>query len=144
MIRSSVLRSTLGGARCGYHREGSSEQDHAASALRSSTCSDPDMKDVVVFGKHDERTLRQIHRCMEGGSATQAVLCADGHLGYGHPIGGVVAYEEHISISGCVNHENSRPETKIPCMADGSVASNNSGTRLGRQHPNLERKRSPD
>jgi tRNA-splicing ligase RtcB len=28
------------------------------------------------------------------------VLCADGHLGYNHPIGGVVGYEDHISISG--------------------------------------------
>jgi tRNA-splicing ligase RtcB len=30
----------------------------------------------------------------------KGVLCADGHLGYAHPIGGVVAYEEDISISG--------------------------------------------
>jgi tRNA-splicing ligase RtcB len=28
------------------------------------------------------------------------VLCADGHLGYGHPIGGVAAYKDRISISG--------------------------------------------
>jgi len=28
------------------------------------------------------------------------VLCADGHLGYAHPIGGVIAYEDHVSISG--------------------------------------------
>src|SRR5918995_7505056 len=34
------------------------------------------------------------------GSAVKGVLCADGHLGYAHPIGGVVAYEEHVSISG--------------------------------------------
>src|ERR671910_1322478 len=37
---------------------------------------------------------------MTVGSAVAGVLCADGHLGYAHPIGGVVAYEEHISISG--------------------------------------------
>jgi len=37
---------------------------------------------------------------MQLGSAVAGVLCADGHLGYGHPIGGVVAYEEDISISG--------------------------------------------
>ena len=36
----------------------------------------------------------------QAGSAVKGVLCADGHLGYAHPIGGVVAYEEHISISG--------------------------------------------
>lgn len=28
------------------------------------------------------------------------VLCADGHMGYGHPIGGVAAYKNRISISG--------------------------------------------
>ena len=28
------------------------------------------------------------------------VLCADGHLGYAQPVGGVIAYEEHISVSG--------------------------------------------
>src|SRR5215471_7993089 len=41
-----------------------------------------------------------MQRCMTVGSAVKGVLCADGHLGYAHPIGGVVAYEEHISISG--------------------------------------------
>ena len=41
-----------------------------------------------------------MRRCMGVGSAVRGVLCADGHLGYAHPIGGVVAYEEHISISG--------------------------------------------
>lgn len=53
-----------------------------------------------IFGEHDERTIRQLDRCMAVGSAVKGVLCADGHLGYAHPIGGVVAYEEHISISG--------------------------------------------
>ena len=53
-----------------------------------------------IFGEHDEKTIRQLDRCMEAGSAFKGVLCADGHLGYAHPIGGVVAYEEHISISG--------------------------------------------
>ncbi|ACL59130.1 RtcB family protein [Methylobacterium nodulans] len=55
---------------------------------------------ITIFGEHDEKTVRQIERCMGLGSAVKGVLCADGHLGYGHPIGGVVAYEDHISISG--------------------------------------------
>ena len=55
---------------------------------------------TYVFGDHDEKTLGQMARCMATGSAVQGVLCADGHLGYAHPIGGVVAYEEDISISG--------------------------------------------
>src|SRR4051794_36823389 len=53
-----------------------------------------------IYGEHDERTIQQLNRCMRAGSAAKGVLCADGHLGYAHPIGGVVAYEEHISISG--------------------------------------------
>jgi tRNA-splicing ligase RtcB len=52
------------------------------------------------YGEHDEKTLRQMARCMEVGSAAAGVLCADGHLGYAHPIGGVVGYTDHISISG--------------------------------------------
>ena len=58
------------------------------------------MSAVKVYGEHDPRTLAQMYRCVTVGSAVAGVLCADGHLGYAHPIGGVVAYEEHISISG--------------------------------------------
>lgn len=54
----------------------------------------------IVYGDHDERTLGQMQRCMQIGSAAAGVLCADGHLGYAHPIGGVVGYTDHISISG--------------------------------------------
>lgn len=54
----------------------------------------------LIFGQHDDRTVAQLHRCMAAGSAVAGVLCADGHLGYAHPIGGVVGYTDHISISG--------------------------------------------
>lgn len=37
---------------------------------------------------------------MSYGSAVKGVLCADGHLGYAQPVGGVIAYEDHLSISG--------------------------------------------
>src|SRR5580692_11398765 len=53
-----------------------------------------------IFGSHDERTLAQMERCMQVGSVVGGVLCADGHLGYAMPVGGVIAYEEHVSISG--------------------------------------------
>ncbi len=55
--------------------------------------------DLTVFGTHDEGTLRQIRTCLETGGS-KAVLCADGHKGYAQPIGGVVAYQDRISISG--------------------------------------------
>lgn len=53
-----------------------------------------------IHGQHDEKTLAQLDRCLAVGSAAAGVLCADGHLGYAHPIGGVVGYTDHISISG--------------------------------------------
>lgn len=53
-----------------------------------------------VYGSHDDKTLKQMEVCMNSGSAHSGVLCADGHLGYCHPIGGVVGYTDHISISG--------------------------------------------
>src|SRR6266851_2212040 len=54
------------------------------------------MHPAKIFGTHDERTLAQMDRCMNVGS----VVCADGHLGYAMPVGGVIAYAEHVSISG--------------------------------------------
>lgn len=53
-----------------------------------------------IYGQHDDRTIGQMTTCMNTGSAAAGVLCADGHLGYAHPIGGVVGYTDHISISG--------------------------------------------
>ena len=58
------------------------------------------MTDVKIFGEHDDRTKEQMARCMQYGSVVGGVLCADGHLGYAQPVGGVIAYEEHISVSG--------------------------------------------
>src|SRR5258705_10227659 len=58
------------------------------------------MTEVKIFGAHDERTKEQMARCMQYGSVVGGVLCADGHLGYAQPVGGVIAYEDHISVSG--------------------------------------------
>ena len=58
------------------------------------------MTDVTIFGDHDDRTKEQMARCMQDGSVVGGVLCADGHLGYAQPVGGVIAYEEHVSVSG--------------------------------------------
>lgn len=54
----------------------------------------------IVYGQHDANTLEQMARCMEHDDAVMGVLCADGHMGYNHPIGGVIGYRENISISG--------------------------------------------
>ncbi len=58
------------------------------------------MTSFKIFGEHDDQTIAQMHRCMGVGSVAGGVLCADGHLGYAQPVGGVIAYEEHISVSG--------------------------------------------
>lgn len=54
---------------------------------------------LPVFGPEvDEGALIQMRNCMVGAEA--GVLTGDHHLGYTHPIGGVVAYEGHISPAG--------------------------------------------
>lgn len=54
----------------------------------------------VVVGVPDERTVEQLRRCLDHDDAAAGALCADGHLGYSQPVGGAVAYREHISVSG--------------------------------------------
>src|SRR5881397_3010634 len=55
---------------------------------------------MKIFGHHDEATIQQLKRCAAAEPDAPAVLCADGHLGYSMPIGGVVGYRDHISPSG--------------------------------------------
>lgn len=55
---------------------------------------------LQVFGQHDEATIAQMRNCMGVGRVVAGVVCADGHLGYAQPVGGVIAYEKQISISG--------------------------------------------
>jgi tRNA-splicing ligase RtcB len=55
---------------------------------------------IKTFGSVDERSLKQLERCMEAGEAEFGVLCADHHPGYSQPIGGGIAYEGYVSPSG--------------------------------------------
>ena len=58
------------------------------------------MKNLTIFGEEiiDPNSIQQIKNCV--GPEDIAVLTADAHYGYGHPIGGAVAYKNHISLSG--------------------------------------------
>lgn len=58
------------------------------------------MQRLTIFGKEiiDEKSITQIKNCF--GPDDIAVLTADAHYGYGHPIGGAVAYKNKISLSG--------------------------------------------
>jgi tRNA-splicing ligase RtcB len=55
---------------------------------------------LTIFGAHEAATLAQMRNCMAVGNVVAGVICADGHLGYAQPVGGVIAYEKQISISG--------------------------------------------
>jgi tRNA-splicing ligase RtcB len=50
---------------------------------------------IPVFGEHEANTLEQARLCAR--TADHFALMADGHLGYGVPIGGVIASESRIS-----------------------------------------------
>ncbi len=55
---------------------------------------------IKTFGPVDDRSLKQLERCMAAGDAEYGVLCADHHPGYSQPIGGAIAYEGYVSPSG--------------------------------------------
>ncbi len=55
---------------------------------------------LVVLGEHEASTIDQMRNCMKFGNVVAGVVCADGHLGYAQPVGGVIAYDGQISISG--------------------------------------------
>src|SRR5881275_1609994 len=84
---------------------------------------------IKTFGDVDERSLKQLERCMEAGDAEYGVLCADHHPGYSQPIGGVVAYEAYISPSGvgydigCGNKAARTELTRADLEALGGVES---------------------
>src|SRR6185437_6077065 len=67
---------------------------------------------ITVYGDVDERAVAQLRRCAQAGDALRGVLCADGHVGYSQPIGGAVAYPDHISPSG-VGYD-------IACLSSGT------------------------
>ena len=53
---------------------------------------------IPVFGQADEKTINQMRTCAK--TADKVALMPDNHLGYGVPIGGVVAYKDAISPTG--------------------------------------------
>ncbi len=57
-------------------------------------------ENIKIFGKEiiDQPAIDQLINCT--GAEDYGVLTADAHVGYGHPIGGAIAYKNHISLSG--------------------------------------------
>jgi tRNA-splicing ligase RtcB len=60
----------------------------------------PEPRELPIFGRHDAKTIQQIEQVASHPKAIGAALMADGHLGYGMPIGGVVAYDNAVSPEG--------------------------------------------
>ncbi len=64
-----------------------------------------------------------MRNCMGVGNVVAGMVCADGHLGYAQPVGGVIAYEKQISISGvgfdiCCGNMVVRLDTPFSSIAD--------------------------
>jgi tRNA-splicing ligase RtcB len=81
----------------------SARNEHVAreqSALAPTPMQNPNTPDPIIVGQHDEGTIGQMRNCMSYGHAVAGVICADGHLGYAQPVGGVIAYRDQISVSG--------------------------------------------
>jgi tRNA-splicing ligase RtcB len=55
---------------------------------------------IKIFGEEiiDPPAIEQLKTCT--GPEDYGVLTADAHIGYGHPIGGAIAYRDKISLSG--------------------------------------------
>lgn len=80
--------------------------EHVASEAKALSSTLPEQSashanaPLAIFGDHEANTILQMQNCMRVGDVVGGVICADGHLGYAQPVGGVIAYEKQISISG--------------------------------------------
>jgi tRNA-splicing ligase RtcB len=89
---------------CAY-RQTAREEKVAADAVELAAELPPQAEEyrdrpLRIFGNHEEGTIAQMRNCMSVGNTVAGVICADGHLGYAQPVGGVIGYEKQISISG--------------------------------------------
>jgi tRNA-splicing ligase RtcB len=78
---------------------------------------------IAVRGDIEERAVEQLRRCAQAGDAVAGVLCADAHVGYSQPIGGAVAYPDHISPSGvgydiACGNKAARTEVRVDDIRD--------------------------
>ena len=55
---------------------------------------------IKIIGQHEKQTIDQMQAVMKKLKASHGVLCADAHLGYSLPVGGVIALEDSICVNG--------------------------------------------
>lgn len=58
------------------------------------------MNDFPIYGEPDAGAVEQMRNCARHDDVVGCALMADHHLGYAVPVGGVIAYGEHVSPSG--------------------------------------------
>src|SRR6516165_6046651 len=86
---------------CDYRDVARAEQVAREQAvLAATTKQNPNAPAPIIIGQHDAATVGQMQNCMRYGNVAAGVICADGHLGYAQPVGGVIAYRDQISVSG--------------------------------------------
>ena len=87
---------------CAYRDAARAEQHRAEQAsLRVAIAArNAGTAPLEILGIHEPATIEQMRNCMGFGNVVAGVLAADGHLGYAQPVGGVIAYQGQISISG--------------------------------------------
>lgn len=76
------------------------QADLAADLLIAPQSAEYASAPLTIMGEHEAGTITQMKNCMSVGNVVGGVICADGHLGYAQPVGGVIAYEKQISVSG--------------------------------------------
>ena len=92
---------------CNFRSQARAEQNaleakEAAERIVNLRPQDPRFQNspLKVIGDHEAGTIAQMRNCMAVGNVVSGVIMADGHFGYAQPVGGVIAYEKQISISG--------------------------------------------
>jgi hypothetical protein len=58
------------------------------------------MVKLITFGEVEGEVRNQMLSALEKSKADYGVLCADNHLGYSVPVGGVLAIEGGICVNG--------------------------------------------
>lgn len=55
---------------------------------------------ITIFGSQENQTIEQMQVVLEKLGCEYGVLCADAHLGYSLPVGGIIALQDSICVNG--------------------------------------------
>ena len=86
---------------------------------------------LPVWGDPDQGAVDQMLACLDHDDVIGAALMADHHLGYSVPVGGVIAYGEHVSPSG-VGYDIACGNKAVRLNVNGAWLRENIGTVMDR------------